>query len=202
MSLINCPECKTEVSDQAGNCPKCGFPLKTDPSSKPSNKNPLSIKKLIIGIIPILLIIAAWYGYTNYQSQKAQQLAVEAAKKAQQQPVTLYDEEDLLNESQQPLEKAFDLSRTSNVKVQLLVNGTYTVNVVVLDNDNYGKYETSGSLTNLLEISALSKEDTLGYSAQANLNPGKYVFLISFYKKSILIPSKAKIGFRLIKQGL
>jgi len=27
MALINCPECKKEVSDKAANCPNCGFPL-------------------------------------------------------------------------------------------------------------------------------------------------------------------------------
>lgn len=33
MALIKCPECGREVSDRAGNCPQCGFPissLKTD----------------------------------------------------------------------------------------------------------------------------------------------------------------------------
>lgn len=28
MSLINCPECKTKVSDQAEKCPQCAHPLK------------------------------------------------------------------------------------------------------------------------------------------------------------------------------
>lgn len=27
MSLIQCHECKTEISDQASSCPKCGFPI-------------------------------------------------------------------------------------------------------------------------------------------------------------------------------
>lgn len=27
MSLIKCPECKREISDQANSCPHCGFPL-------------------------------------------------------------------------------------------------------------------------------------------------------------------------------
>ena len=29
MALIPCPECKTDVSDKAASCPKCGYPLKT-----------------------------------------------------------------------------------------------------------------------------------------------------------------------------
>jgi len=30
MALIACPECKTEVSDKAPACPKCGVPILTD----------------------------------------------------------------------------------------------------------------------------------------------------------------------------
>jgi len=28
MALINCPECKTEVSTESAACPKCGYPIK------------------------------------------------------------------------------------------------------------------------------------------------------------------------------
>jgi len=35
MALIQCPECKTEVSEKAGKCPKCGHPI-----------NAVSIKKV------------------------------------------------------------------------------------------------------------------------------------------------------------
>lgn len=28
MALISCPECQARVSDQAGNCPQCGYPFK------------------------------------------------------------------------------------------------------------------------------------------------------------------------------
>ena len=30
MSLIKCPECTSEISDQAYSCPSCGFPLKKE----------------------------------------------------------------------------------------------------------------------------------------------------------------------------
>lgn len=32
MALISCPECKTTVSDQASNCPHCGYPIKQVPA--------------------------------------------------------------------------------------------------------------------------------------------------------------------------
>lgn len=28
MALIKCPECNSEISDRAYNCPKCGYPIK------------------------------------------------------------------------------------------------------------------------------------------------------------------------------
>lgn len=33
MALINCPECRNEISSQALSCPKCGYPLKREPES-------------------------------------------------------------------------------------------------------------------------------------------------------------------------
>jgi len=32
MALINCPDCETEVSDQAEACPKCGYPIIKQPA--------------------------------------------------------------------------------------------------------------------------------------------------------------------------
>jgi hypothetical protein len=44
MALLSCPECKASVSDQASNCPHCGYPIKEasvtaqgSPSESPSN---------------------------------------------------------------------------------------------------------------------------------------------------------------------
>lgn len=63
MSLVICPECKREISDQANACPHCGFPMSTD---LPTNnieesmaaKKPSKSKKYIIISIAILGIIA------------------------------------------------------------------------------------------------------------------------------------------------
>ena len=30
MALINCPECERQISDQAKNCPDCGYPVKSE----------------------------------------------------------------------------------------------------------------------------------------------------------------------------
>lgn len=56
MSLINCPECGKEISDQVKNCPNCGYPLK--------KKKNISLPKIKIRyiVIPIILVIAVVVG--------------------------------------------------------------------------------------------------------------------------------------------
>jgi predicted amidophosphoribosyltransferase len=34
VALINCPECKKEVSDKASSCPNCGHPIARNPPVK------------------------------------------------------------------------------------------------------------------------------------------------------------------------
>jgi len=36
MALINCPECKKEISDMAESCPNCGFPIAKKAALKPA----------------------------------------------------------------------------------------------------------------------------------------------------------------------
>lgn len=40
MALINCPECGKEISDRAGECPHCGYPLsESDRSNESVRRN-------------------------------------------------------------------------------------------------------------------------------------------------------------------
>ena len=53
MAMIQCPECKNEISDQAETCPKCGYALKkpAEPNTQPAGKRKkLDYKYLIIGL--------------------------------------------------------------------------------------------------------------------------------------------------------
>lgn len=66
MALIKCPECGKEISDKAGKCPNCGFPLdnvynKADqPMPSTINNNvPLSKTKILIISAIVILIIAS-----------------------------------------------------------------------------------------------------------------------------------------------
>jgi len=49
MALINCPECKKEVSDKADNCPNCGFPLNLQEISCPTFPVNMAIGNSISG---------------------------------------------------------------------------------------------------------------------------------------------------------
>ncbi|CAI8960036.1 MULTISPECIES: zinc ribbon domain-containing protein [Burkholderia] len=44
MALINCPECKTSVSDQAKACPSCGYPIA---STDNKNENTASMPQVV-----------------------------------------------------------------------------------------------------------------------------------------------------------
>jgi hypothetical protein len=59
MALINCPECKKEISDKAGKCPNCGYPiLQKVYNYKPPNKNELNLVLAGVIIVIILLLVA------------------------------------------------------------------------------------------------------------------------------------------------
>ena len=90
MSLINCPECNHEVSDQAATCPNCGYILKTEKTTNVTSVASLPEKKkkklgclfycsIIILILMTITIVGAVLGNdtpssnnnTNYGNQNA-----------------------------------------------------------------------------------------------------------------------------------
>ncbi len=62
MAIINCPECKSEISNQAPNCPKCGFPISmgfNKPQQIVIKKNEgCFLQTMNIGCLIILVFIA------------------------------------------------------------------------------------------------------------------------------------------------
>ena len=53
--IINCPECNSEISDKATNCPKCGFPIESDNIEENNEKESLfSILSLIFFVLFII----------------------------------------------------------------------------------------------------------------------------------------------------
>ena len=77
MALIKCPECNREISDKAGKCPHCGYPIdemkkeekkvtgqqkEPVPSEKKDVKH-FSKKIIAIGAVIVVLVIACIAGY-------------------------------------------------------------------------------------------------------------------------------------------
>lgn len=62
MALIDCPECKRSISDQAPACPQCGFPMKAG-----ANPRLLSEKNIgqVAGVAGIWLA-APWVARTLF----------------------------------------------------------------------------------------------------------------------------------------
>lgn len=78
MALINCPECKAQISDKASSCPKCGNPMaqpppfdyrktsapttNTPPPEEPGKPMGNGTKVLIlIGLVGIMFTIVSSY---------------------------------------------------------------------------------------------------------------------------------------------
>lgn len=93
MALINCPECKKEISDSAKSCPSCGYELKQSELRKEEKKvivkSELAHKKksilggvVIIGIIIISAVVIYFLESSDgiadsvsVQNDKAQKIA-------------------------------------------------------------------------------------------------------------------------------
>jgi len=75
MALIQCPECRKTLSDQAEKCPDCGYPIK--PLSKPKNEEPIIVNNnakegcflqtlnvgcVIVVIVVIVIALALFVG--------------------------------------------------------------------------------------------------------------------------------------------
>ena len=61
MALIECPECKNKISDQAESCPKCGYELKTPAASEKKNKISLNNGNLKYVIIVVAIIAICYF---------------------------------------------------------------------------------------------------------------------------------------------
>ena len=57
MALINCPECKKEISDTARKCPHCGYTVKS--VLKDINTNKKTILKMGIAAIAVIVLVVA-----------------------------------------------------------------------------------------------------------------------------------------------
>lgn len=85
MSLIQCPECKKEISDQSTVCINCGFPLVRDAVAQQVEITGVNItsskntKKIIItSILVIIAVVSILFAYKNYNKFELEKLIVKS----------------------------------------------------------------------------------------------------------------------------
>lgn len=81
MALIQCPECKAEISDQAAFCPHCGYPLRAAPARTPvaSAPRPAKKKTWVFALIALALLVLACVAYLVIQGQRPKPIVFEQA---------------------------------------------------------------------------------------------------------------------------
>ena len=86
MALIQCPECKTEISDKAVSCPKCGHPMAVSaplnvspPTSVPAQaggKKTVSTFRRLVGVVVLLVVLFYGLKALNYTQKPAMPVEV------------------------------------------------------------------------------------------------------------------------------
>jgi len=74
VSLIKCPECSKEISDQAKVCPHCGYTI------SPSKRHPSLPLKILAGICALIAILVLLSGFFDFSK------SVGASKKSEETP--------------------------------------------------------------------------------------------------------------------
>lgn len=70
MALINCPECRTQVSDKAEKCPKCSYPINKAVNTNivVESKEGCFLQTLNTGCLIIAIIIGLFFLLGNIGS--------------------------------------------------------------------------------------------------------------------------------------
>ncbi len=58
MALINCPECNSQVSSKAKECPECGHPIKEDWFSESLKLGCITICVVVVVLIVLFIFTA------------------------------------------------------------------------------------------------------------------------------------------------
>lgn len=170
MSLIKCPECGKEISDQADNCPNCGRPIHPN---KKTNRIAIGVIAGICGVIGIIVLLSAVFdlfdAFSNSDSSQTISQEVtptESLDKVSDEiqnevsdseldfiPVTEEDYENLL------LNGVLNLDNLSNL-TDPLVKTCKSIGVKEIDkNSEFGNYNENSGIYSL-DIKFLTENNT------------------------------------------
>jgi|GEM_PF-5929527 len=98
------------------------------------------------------------------------------------------------------VEKLFTLYNKTNVTLSITSDQPKPLlNVFVMGEADFAKYQVAGDLKNLAFIRALGRSKTLGFTADAILEPGKYALLIQWARRGFFL-AEPTVGLKLIAQ--
>lgn len=178
MPLVQCPECKTEIPDNAETCPKCGYPMRFSftafSAGRRSRKVSLSIALLFFSLA-ILAGGVFMVGTRNSGSSKPAHI------QNQEKSQTLLDEK-LPVAGKHPTEIAFQLIRPSDIQVELSVmeegkKGT-PLKIDLIDEESYKNYRVC-DCDKVTSVKNYPVDKTTGFQSRSRLEPGIYHFLLT-----------------------
>jgi hypothetical protein len=150
MALIECPECKKQVSDRASSCPQCGAPLasisSTEPTAPDLSKKRTTIRIILVPLVIILVIIIGvfyWFWKASTSNRVAPLSAGLVAGLRSSQKVV--DERIELKEGQS-VGYSFTLKTDARVQVQVNAEPKH-VDVMLMTKEEADKFrQISGKL--------------------------------------------------------
>ena len=190
MALIECPECKKQVSDKAPTCPQCGAPIATIPSPSPTTTEPIKKRSgthpFLIVLIVLIVGISFWYWRASTNIRVAPPSA--GLSGLIRQPQKLVDERMELKEGQF-FSSSFTLKSDARVQVQVDA-APKNVDVMLMTKEQYGKFQdvSSGNITGgqYTFKQGLSSKQVLQTDKTELLTAGDWVIVVMRPKEALL----------------
>lgn len=200
MALIECPECKKQVSDKAPSCPQCGLPLVSAPQA-PTPETPVPseapvAEKKRTGMRPVFIVLLAivigiifwlWRSATNDRSAPPSA----GLSGALRQPKKLVDERIELNEGQSMF-YSFRLATDSRVRVQVTAEPK-NVDVMLMSKEDQEKFrQVAGKLFGgqYTYRQALSSQQILRMDKTEVVPEGEWSIVVMRPQESLLFRDK------------
>ena len=200
MALIECPECKKQVSDKAPACPQCGAPIVAappmpSPETPVPAETPAPAKKgpKIHPVFLVLLVVAAAGILWLWRSATSDRAAPPSAglSGALRQPKKFVDERIELNEGQS-MSYSFRLGTDSRVRVQVTAEPK-NVDVMLMSKEDQEKFrQVAGKLFGgqYTYRQALSSQQILRMDKTEVVPEGEWSIVVMRPQESLLFRDK------------
>ena len=200
MALIECPECKKQISDKALACPQCGVPIAsalssttTETSTPAEASGPAKKGSKVYPAFLVLLVIAAAGIFWLWRSATSDRAAPPSAglAGALRQPRKVIDERIELNEGRF-VSYSFKLGTDTRVRVQVTAEPK-NVDVMLMTKEEAEKFrQVSGNLFGgqYTYRQALSSKQILRMDKTEVVPEGEWSIVVMRPQESLLFQDK------------